>query len=216
MKTLYLRKRSRNSLKARYGFVLRLSLISSLAIIITLFLIIPERTIHKSEIPLKNIHLESLTIPPAIQDRSTIIPNRPSVPVPMDKEDIVQEMNLEQFEYEKFVPLEVPPPPITETYDTNSAPVTAPEPIGGYDRLNKMIQYPPIARAARIEGSVFIEVSINEDGEVVETKILEGTPRTGFAEEALKVISNLKFKPAMRLDEPIASRDSIRVHFRLK
>jgi TonB family protein len=73
-----------------------------------------------------------------------------------------------------------------------------------------------MARYAGLEGTVHIEVLIDKQGSVVGTNILEGAPKTGFEEAALAVIHNLQFKPAMRYDEPIPSRDSIRVDFRLR
>ena len=49
-----------------------------------------------------------------------------------------------------------------------------PEPVGGISAIQKRVVYPEIARRAGIEGKVYVQALIDENGDVVKTKILKG------------------------------------------
>ena len=211
-----IRKNPEVSLKVRYGGTLRWSLIAALSIVIAGFLLVPKQRQKTTLDRNVSVEIEMVEVPQTDQQAELVKPVRPAIPVPSEEEDIPGEIDYRQFEFQQFTPVRLPPPPIAASFDSTTVPITPPVPVGGYDRISDLVKYPSMARYAGLEGTVHIEVLIDKKGAVVGTNILEGAPKTGFEEAALTVIHNLQFKPALRYDEPIPSRDSIRVDFRLR
>ena len=52
-----------------------------------------------------------------------------------------------------------------------------PEPIGGMFAIQEKIKYPEIAKRAGIEGKVIIQAFIDENGNVVQAKVIKGIGR---------------------------------------
>lgn len=71
----------------------------------------------------------------------------------------------------------------------------------------------PEARAARVAGTVLLEILIDEEGLVKEAKVLQGLGM-GLDEEAVKAVSQWKFKPALRDGKPFPVRAKFEVNFR--
>ena len=76
-------------------------------------------------------------------------------------------------------------------------------------------KYPKAAKEAGIEGTVIVQVFVNEKGRVTETVILKGIPDSGLDEAAIKAIENVKFRPAKAGNKKVGSWVSIPVNFRL-
>ena len=76
-------------------------------------------------------------------------------------------------------------------------------------------KYPKVAKEAGIEGTVVVQVYVNEKGRVTETVILKGIPDSGLDEAAIKAIENVKFRPAKAGNKKVGSWVSIPVNFRL-
>jgi TonB family protein len=62
------------------------------------------------------------------------------------------------------------------------------------------LEYPPDARGVKISGSVNVEVTVNEKGEVYEARILSGHP--WFRQPALNAVVQWKFQPLLVNGEP--------------
>ncbi len=93
---------------------------------------------------------------------------------------------------------------------------TPPEPLGGFAAVQKAVVYPELARKAGIEGTVIIQVVINQDGSPGEAVILKGVTDSGLNESALNAVKSVKWKPAMAEGKPVTVRISLPVVFRLK
>lgn len=95
---------------------------------------------------------------------------------------------------------------------------TLPEPIGGIAAIQERVKYPEIAKRAGIQGTVYVEVFLDENGNVVRTNIVKGVPEdkegmlSAAAQEAVK---NTKFTPGMQHGKPVRVRMSIPIRFRL-
>ena len=76
--------------------------------------------------------------------------------------------------------------------------------------------YASEARKAGIEGRLMVWAKINEHGEVIQTRILTSLGPNGCDEAAMQAISSVKWKPAMRGDQPITVWIAVPVDFRLK
>jgi periplasmic protein TonB len=159
--------------------------------------------------------IENIDIPPEIQQfEKPPPPARPSIPIESEDEDIDDDMTIDETDLDDFEDWDEPPPPpesnvIFVAYDE------APEPLGGYEAIQRNVVYPDIAREAGIEGTVIVQALIWKDGSVREVKILKGIPKTGLNEAAMEAIQKTTFKPAYQRDKAVPVRISIPVKFRL-
>jgi TonB family protein len=99
------------------------------------------------------------------------------------------------------VSLVEPPPPPPETYVPAVA-ITRVEPT-----------FPQIARIARIAGRVVVEATINENGDVVAARAVEGPPMLHQA--AVDTMKKWKFHPATRGGKPISETQKFAFDFKL-
>ena len=104
----------------------------------------------------------------------------------------------------------VPPPP------PKSSKIIHP---GGNVLLAKLIYrvdpaYPPIARAARVSGTVILEATIDEDGNVAEVHVLDG--HALLRDAAVQAVKQWKYSPTLLNGEPVQVIGSIKVVFTLR
>ena len=92
---------------------------------------------------------------------------------------------------------------------------TPPNPVGGYEALVANIEYPETARLAGVEGTVIVNVYVNELGQVTQTVVLQGVRRTGLDEAALAGIRKTRFTPAHQDSVALGMWIAIPVTFRL-
>jgi protein TonB len=92
------------------------------------------------------------------------------------------------------------------------------EPAFDTKELKKRIVYPPIARRSGIEGTVYLELFIDQEGYVRHIIVLKETPEgRGFAEAAVKGFQGMRAqRPAQANGEDVAVRYRWPVRFTLK
>jgi TonB family protein len=73
--------------------------------------------------------------------------------------------------------------------------------------------YPPVARAAHIEGQVLIKVIVGADGSVVQAQIISGHPM--LAQEALLSVSKWRYQPVVQDGSPVEVATTVTVWFKL-
>lgn len=85
-----------------------------------------------------------------------------------------------------------------------------------YDFISKNLVYPKKAKENNIEGKVYIQITIEANGEISETKILKGTDDV-LNTAALEIINKMpKWIPGKIKTQPVASRFVLPIHFKLK
>jgi len=104
----------------------------------------------------------------------------------------------------------VPPPP--------SVKPKGPVRVGGHVRQPKVIvqvlpKYPPLARETHVQGQVRIDAVLDEQGNVVEMKIVSGHPL--LYQAALDALKQWKYEPTYLNDQPIAVRLIVTITFQL-
>jgi len=77
-------------------------------------------------------------------------------------------------------------------------------------------KYPKEAKDAGIEGTVIVQVFVDEKGKVTETKISKGIPNSRLDEAAIEAIRKTRFKPAKAREKSVGVWISIPINFRLK
>jgi len=148
-------------------------------------------------------------------------PPRPPVPVEVPNDEIIEDEILEidaEFDIDEVI--ELPPAPAQpkeeeEEEDFFIAVEQMPELIGGLAELQRKISYPDMARRAGIEGKVVVQFIVNEDGTVEDPRVIRGIGG-GCDEEALRAVSEAKFKPGRQRGEAVRVQYSLPVVFRLQ
>ena len=92
----------------------------------------------------------------------------------------------------------------------------APSPIGGFAAIQRWVYYPEIARKAGVEGRVYVNVLVDENGDVADTKILKSLGNNGCDESAIYAIKKVKWNPAKQRSKPVSVWVGIPVVFALK
>ncbi len=80
-------------------------------------------------------------------------------------------------------------------------------------RHNVNPTYPPVAAAARVQGTVILEATIDEDGNVVNLSVLRSVPLLDGA--ALEAVRQWKYEPTLLNGSPVPILMSVSVRFEL-
>src|SRR6202167_3324582 len=73
--------------------------------------------------------------------------------------------------------------------------------------------YPPLARQARIQGSVLLQAEISKDGSIENLHVISGHPM--LAPAAIEAVKQWKYKPYILNGEPVEVETQITVNFTL-
>ena len=199
------------ALKFSYPVIVRITSFVGIALLILTFLIFP-RVVNRVELDEEvQIIIEQIDIPQTEQFDRPPPPARPSVPVESESEDIADDVTLDEFNLDDFDAWDAPPPPPEGPrvkfipYDDPPVPLSPIRP-----------KYPEIAQEAGIEGTVVVQVFVDEKGRVKDTVILKGIPNTGLDEAATTAIRKVRFRPAKQRERAVGVWISIPVNFRLK
>jgi len=89
-----------------------------------------------------------------------------------------------------------------------------PKIIGGIKSLRDRLVYPPNALERKIEGNVYLTVTIDSLGNPTNPRIMKGIGM-GCDEEAIRLVRTAKFSPAYDSGKYINYRIAIPIKFRL-
>ena len=199
------------SLKYSYPVIVRITSFVGITLLILTFLVFP-RVVNRVELDEEvQIIIEQIDIPQTEQFDRPPPPARPSVPVESESEDIADDVTLDEFNLDDFDAWDAPPPPPEGPrvkfipYDDPPVPLSPIRP-----------KYPEIAQEAGIEGTVVVQVFVDEKGRVKDTVILKGIPNTGLDEAATTAIRKVRFRLAKQRERAVGVWISIPVNFRLK
>ena len=179
------------SIKFLYPVVVRITGFSGILVLISTFLLFPRATKTMELDEEIQIIIEQIDIPQTEQFDQPPPPARPSVPVESESEDVADDVTLDEFNLDDFDAWDAPPPPPEGPrvkfipYDDPPVPLTPIRP-----------KYPEIAQEAGIEGTVVVQVFVDDRGRVKDTVILKGIPNTGLDEAATVAIRAVRFRPA--------------------
>jgi TonB family protein len=73
--------------------------------------------------------------------------------------------------------------------------------------------YPPLARQARIQGTVFLKVIVNKSGEIRDLEVISGHPL--LVPSATEALRKWRYTPYEHDGEPIEVTTTIQVNFRI-
>jgi protein TonB len=222
--TVVPRKKNGKNIRNYYGVIFEAGLLLALVALIALarmpiqlddeFVIpdyTPDLTVAVEEIE----QTEQLEKPPP--------PPRPPVPIEVPNDVLLDETILDidaEIDFDEPAALPPPPPPPAEVEEIEEEPdifvVVEEEPVllGGIGELQKMIEYPEIAKRAGIQGMVVVQFVVDENGHVVDPVVVKSVGG-GCDEEALRVVKLAKFKPGKQRGKAVKVRFSIPIRFKL-
>jgi periplasmic protein TonB len=170
--------------------------------------VLDEQEVVEMEEIIQTEHIE--TPPP---------PPRPPVPQEVPNDEIIEDSDFNiDAEMRLDGPLDLPPPPQEEEEEEEdffTVVEQMPELIGGLAELQSNIQYPEQARRAGIEGRVYVQFIVNEEGEVENPQVIRGIGG-GCDEEALRAVRQAQFRPGMQRGRPVRVQYSLPIVFRLQ
>jgi periplasmic protein TonB len=107
-----------------------------------------------------------------------------------------------------------PPPPLAATRPRRRTPL----PVGGQVQAAKLIfgpvpEYPPLARAARIQGIVHLQAVISADGTIQHLTLIAGHPL--LVDAAMQAVARWRYRPTLLNGEPVEVVTDIVVNFTL-
>lgn len=168
--------------------------------------------IERDELELEDIiQTEIIETPPP--------PPRPPVPIEVPDDAIIDDelLDLDAFlDVDRGFDAPPPPPPPDEDDEPEIFVVVEqmPEMIGGQSALYNILEYPSIARRAGIEGRVILQFVVDEQGNVVDPRVVRGAG-SGLDEAALDAIKQVRFTPGMQRGRPVKVQFTQQVIFRL-
>jgi len=147
-------------------------------------------------------------------------PPKPPVPVEVPNDEVIEE----QPDFSSDLDLD-------ERLDTSQGPPAGEEEEGEEDEIFVVVEndpdcggreavqenaaYPDFARKAGIEGRVFVQFVVNEEGNVVNPQVTRGVHEL-LNKEALSAVQKLDCEPGMQRGEPVKVQMSLPVVFKLQ
>lgn len=90
-----------------------------------------------------------------------------------------------------------------------------PMPVGGVEAIAKALKYPESARADSLQGTVYVQATVDVEGKVVKAIAQKGV-REDLDKAAVEAIKKVKFKPGMHKGKAVEAIVTIPIAFRLK
>ena len=148
--------------------------------------------------------IETIDIPPP-KDVVEQKPNRPTIPEPVDDDTDDEEIEVyEDTDFNKFDEFD-DDRKTSKFIAFDEAPVA----ISGVK-----MKYPPMAKAAGIEGKVVVEFFIDKNGVVTEVEIVSGTG-TVLDQAAVEAVKNSTWKPARQRTKKVGVWKKVPIKFSL-
>jgi protein TonB len=209
-------KKPAADLRSKYSRCLKISFILSLSFLILAFQYSPypsdpEIILVNHEPPIKVTE-----IPETVQKPKP--PPLPDVPKPIDpNQEDFEEFEFDETEWYETDDVKDPPPPPPPPEIPKETVIfrwseVMPEPVGGLAAIQNNVAYTEIAKRIGLEGTVFIEAIVDENGNVIESKVIKKIGG-GLDEEALNAVAITKFHPGLQRGKPVKVRITIPIKF---
>jgi len=217
-----LKKTEKADIKRRYPLYIEIGMVLTLAVLIVAFRLDMsvddtfDVTLQEQEV----VQMEEIQQTQQIEKPPP--PPRPPVPVEVPNDEILEDDELDldmSLDIDEMPDLPPPPPPMEEEEEEEPEIFViveqSPELIGGLPGLQKKIKYPEIAKKAGVEGRVYLQFVVDEQGNVHDPIVTRGIG-AGCDEEAIRAILEAKFKPGMQRGKAVKVKMSLPITFKLK
>ena len=211
------RKNEKVDLRYHYKKYFEIAMIISMALMIAAFKFFPHIEKPKSVLVIEQEKIDIEEIDVTKQENRPPPPPRPAIPIEAPSDEALEDVEIVNTELDTKA--DVAPPPPKETSDDEEASYFVavedlPEPMGGISAIQRAVVYPEIAKRAGVEGTVYVEAFVNEEGKVTRTKVVKGIG-AGCDEAAQDAVMKTTFKPGKQRGKAVKVRMSIPIRFRL-
>ncbi len=201
--------KQRNNLKRMFMLHVRIGFLVAIVVFILGFVFMPEFETKTYQPKVREIiridntpdQLENIVEP--------IIPEKPKIPIAAETDEEVEAETIDKTnfvdDYGKISDIDFKPPPFVP-YDVEPR-LLNPDEV--------KFEYPKSVIMLGVEGTVYLELWIDEKGTVRNVKLTKSLYST-LDKIAVRNAKNLKFSPAMQRDKPVAVRYSFPVTFKLQ
>lgn len=150
-------------------------------------------------------------------------PPKPPVPMEVPNDEIIEDQDVDfdaSLDLDESLDTSQGPPPPDEGEEEEEQEVfvvveDSPQLQGGLAALQSEVEYPEFAKKAGIEGRVFVQFVVDENGNVQNPKVTRGVHKL-LNEEAIRAVKQMKFTPGRQRGKPVKVQMSLPVTFRLK
>lgn len=218
-----LRKDDKANLKNRYPIYIEIGMIATLALLILAFRVdwSPDNDFEIVMADQELVQMEEILQTQQIEQPPP--PPRPPVPVEVPNDEVLEDVELDldaSLDLDAPIANTPPPPPPAEDEKEEEPEIFViveemPELVGGLASIQSKIKYPEIAKKAGVEGRVFVQFVVDENGNVVDPVVTRGIG-AGCDEEAIRAVRQAKFKPGKQRGKPVRVKMSLPITFRLK
>ncbi len=184
-------------LKEKTPFYTKLSFIGALVAIIIACIVIPEVEIKPYNRKV-DAAIQAIELPPQLKQlEEAPPPPKPKMPVEAESDDEVEASTIDRTD---FTGIEKQPPQAKteEIYEYMKVEVKPKLLMEYYVEP----EYPPFAKKAEIEGQVLLRFLVNEEGRVIDIKIVKSLNELLNA-AAIKAVSKWRYSPARQRDKPV-------------
>jgi protein TonB len=213
-------KNPKYDLRLHYKKTLELSTVLGLIFLIFIFQAFKRFDTTVRQQKSMDIKISVQEIPQTEQVKRPPAPSRPAIPVESEDSEVPEDATIETTDIDLSELPPPPPPPSEDEIDETASIFVAydepPEPIGGFAAIQEKLVYPEIARKAGVEGRVYVQVIIDEKGNVIKATVTKSLGNNGCDEAAVAAIKAVKWKPAKQRDKPVKVSVGIPVVFKLK
>ncbi len=157
--------------------------------------------------------LEQIDIQTEFEEPPPPPPPKPKVSLPEEIEEVESEEEADTIDIAETVDFseeDIPPPPppsqVFEIYEVSEEPKLL---------VNVQPEYPEIARQAGLEGKVIVEAIIDENGNVIDARVVYSDNEI-FNKAALDAMRKMRYKPAKHKGIPVKVKIRQPFVFRLR
>lgn len=218
-----LKKTDKANLRSKYPLYIQVGMVLALGLLIAAFRIDlrPDSTFQVVEVQQEIVQMEEIQQTKQVEKPPP--PPKPPVPVEVPDDQILEDEDLDldvSLELDEEIVNLPPPPPAAEEEEEEEVEIfmiveEMPELIGGLPALQSKIKYPEIAKKAGVEGRVFVQFVVGVNGEVLDPVVVRGIG-AGCDEEAIRAVSQAKFKPGRQRGKAVPVKMSLPITFKLR
>lgn len=216
-----LRKEEGADLRKWYRLFVQVGLTLSLLILVVAFQLNYQRS-ETFQVDLQEQEVvEMEEIQQTEQQNEPPPPPKPPVPVEVPNNETIENDDVDfdaSLDLDQELDTSQGPPPEEEEEEEEEEifVVVEQQPdCGGVKALQNEVEYPDFAKKAGIEGRVFVQFVVNEEGNVVQPKVTRGVHKL-LNEEALRAVESLSCEPGQQRGQSVKVRMSLPVTFRLQ
>lgn len=214
-------KKENRDLRKNYTIFLQIGLIVTLTVFLVAFKLDLRSEKETKDMTEEQEVVKMKDIVQTKHEKKPPPPPKPQVPQEVPNDEVIEDKALNiNSEITSDQKLDLPDPPKKEDKEEQEEKVFVvveqePQLKGGLKKLQQRINYPERARKAGIEGRVFVEFIVNQNGQVENPKVIRGIGG-GCDKEAIRVIKQAEFQPGMQRGKPVRVRYTMPIVFQLK